>query len=255
MDEIKAVAQLLLKSRNILFVTGAGVSADSGIPTYRGIGGLYEQKCTEEGLSIEDAISSETLTHHPEITWKYIAQIEKSQRSATFNTAHQIISDMEKQFDRVVVFTQNIDNYHQKSGSSIVINIHGDLHEIYCPKCFYETYVKDYSELVLPPICQCGHVLRPNVVLFGEMLPLDKVEQFEDEEAKGFDIVFSVGTSSVFPYITAPVREAKRHKIPTVEINPSETSISNIVDIRISLGAAKALSLIWQEYLSLKIIK
>ena len=95
-EKVTRIVKLLKKSSSILFITGAGISAESGLPTYRGIGGLYNDVTTDEGIPIETALAGETLYAHPEITWKYISQIEKRSRHARFNRAHEVIAQMEK---------------------------------------------------------------------------------------------------------------------------------------------------------------
>jgi NAD-dependent deacetylase len=247
---VKAVASAMRDKQRLLFITGAGISADSGLPTYRGIGGLYEDNLTAEGMSIEEALSGTTLQQKPEVTWKYLAQIEQSCRGATFNEAHRIIAEMEAYFEEVWVLTQNVDGFHDKAGSSNVIDIHGDLHYLSCMRCAYNMEVNDYSELEIPPHCpKCGGMVRPDVVLFGEMLPEDKIFELYAELEQGFDMVFSIGTSSVFPYITQPMIQSKQQQIPTVEINPTESSISRIVDYRIKAGAAESLTMLWHYFL------
>jgi len=249
-DKILQTARLLKDCRSILFITGAGISADSGLPTYRGIGGLYNGRTTDEGIPIEMALAGEMLNRRPEVTWKYLSQIEKNCRGATFNRAHEVIADMERHFERVWVLTQNIDGFHQAAGSQNVIDIHGDFHNLVCMQCSWRTTVRDYSGLkTIPPRCpECNHIVRPEVVFFGEMLPYEKLQILMRETHKGFDIYFSVGTTSVFPYIQQPILQARALNRPTIEINPSETEISDLVDIKISLGAAEALDRIWKEY-------
>jgi NAD-dependent deacetylase len=232
-----------------LFITGAGISADSGLPTYRGIGGLYNDKLTEDGMPVEMALAGETLKSHPEITWKYLLQIEKNCRSARFNRAHEVIAQMEKRFERVWVLTQNIDGFHQAAGSRNLIDIHGDMHKLVCMGCGWSEEVDDYVNIDLPPKCpSCGAAVRPKVVFFGEMLPEDKLVTLERQLRQGFDIYFSVGTTSVFPYISQPILAAKYLGKPTVEINPEDTGISGLVDIKLRMGAAEALDAIWEEY-------
>ncbi len=247
--DIDEVGDILKSSKSILFITGSGISADSGLPTYRGKGGLYNGKVTEDGVSVEMALAGETLETHPEITWKYLYQIEKGLRSASFNRAHKVIAEMEKEFDRVWVLTQNIDGLHAAAGSKNVIDIHGDMHEILCTTCGWRTRVKNYEGLEIPPHCpKCKSVARPDVVFFGEMLPLDKVNIMSREINKGFDAYFSIGTTSVFPYISQPMIIAKHLGRHTIEINPDITEISDIVDIKLRLGAADALDAIWKAF-------
>ena len=114
---IDAVVERLATCKSLLFITGAGVSADSGLPTYRGIGGLYDASHPEEGIAIEEILSGEMMRHRPELTWKYLGQIERSARGATFNRAHEVIAAMEARLPRVWTLTQNIDGLHRAAGS------------------------------------------------------------------------------------------------------------------------------------------
>ena len=237
------VAEHLATARRILFITGAGISADSGLPTYRGIGGLYNGGLTEEGIRIEDALSGEMLAARPDITWKYLAQIEHNCRGAGPNDAHRAIARLEAEFASVVVFTQNIDGLHQQAGSRNVIPIHGDVHQLRCESCGQREIVESLEARQLPPVCNaCGEIMRPEVVLFGEMLPEAELERFYAELERGFDLVFSIGTTSVFPYIAQPVIWAERAGIPTVEINPCETRVTSYVSYKLPLGAAVAMN-------------
>ncbi len=247
-EKIKKVAGLLKKAQSILFITGAGISADSGLPTYRGMGGLYEDDATEDGIPIETALAGETLRKKPEITWKYLSQIEKRCRGARHNRAHEIIAETERHFERVWVLTQNIDGFHHAAGSKNVIDIHGDMHDIRCERCGWKTRVEHYDGLSIPPRCpECHAIARPDVVFFGELLQSRKVELMEREVGQPFDIYFSIGTTSVFPYIQHPMALASRLQRPTVEINPGKTGISGWVDTQIPLGAVEALDAIWKE--------
>jgi len=245
---IDTVVNRLENAGSLLFITGAGVSADSGLPTYRGIGGLYNVEHPEEGFAIEDILSGEMIRRRPELTWKYLGQIERSARGATFNRAHEVMAAMEVRFPRVRILTQNIDGLHRAAGSKNVLEIHGRFDELSCTNCRYQSRVPNYENLEIPPRCpECGAVVRPDVVLFGEHLPTDVVEAFFAELEEGFDVVFSVGTTSAFPYIAGPVETARRRGWFSVEINPGQTRFSSLVDIKISLGAAAAMDAIWQR--------
>ena len=247
-DLIQSVVNLLSASRSLLFITGAGISADSGLPTYRGIGGLYNSGATDEGFPIEVALSGDMLKRRPEIAWKYLAEIGRATQGKTFNRGHEVIAQIEDRFDRVWTLTQNIDGFHRQAGSNNLIKIHGDLHELLCTACEHREKANDFHALRIPPRCpQCGSVLRPDVVLFGEMLPETKLWRLYSELEAGFDMVFSIGTTSVFPYIAEPVLSARRQGKPTVEINPGRSCVSELVDIRLPLGAAAALDAIWQR--------
>jgi NAD-dependent deacetylase len=236
-------------AQRLLFITGAGLSADSGLPTYRGLGGLYQDRDTEEGLPIEELLSGRMLRRRPEWTWKYLMQVEEGCRQAKHNRAHEVIAEMEAHFPAVWVLTQNIDGFHQQAGSKNVIDIHGDLHHMNCMQCAYRTTVPNYEGLPIPPSCpSCGGTVRPGVVLFGEQLPDAQLALYDREMLHGFDVVFSIGTTSVFPYIAAPVVDAYHKNRPSIEINPGETEVSEMVAIKIPFGAAATLDAMWREY-------
>ncbi len=247
-EKIGDVAGILREAESILFITGAGISADSGLPTYRGIGGLYNHDRTEEGIRIEDALSGDMMRSRPHITWKYLLQIERACRGARFNCAHEVIAAFEREYPRVWVLTQNIDGFHRDAGSKNVIDIHGDLHDLSCPGCAWRERVTDYREVERVPLCpECGRIIRPEVVLFGERLPYRQVSVLQEELERGFDIVFSVGTTSTFPYIAEPVFMARYYGRPTVEINPGRSEISDAFDFAIRAGAAETLDALWAE--------
>lgn len=244
--DIREVAALVEKARRILFITGAGISADSGLPTYRGIGGLYNNPLTEDNMSIETALSGHTLAMKPHITWKYLLQVESACRGAGHNLAHSVISEIERVKPETWVLTQNIDGFHRAAGSRQLIEIHGNVTKLHCTSCHFSETVPDYSGLSVPPICpRCYGLMRPSVVLFGERLPAVAVDVLQTQMSLGFDLVFSIGTTSVFPYIAQPVLDARYWGAKTVEINPGITEVTPYVDYKIALGAAQALGALW----------
>ncbi|GHT44619.1 NAD-dependent protein deacylase 2 [Planctomycetales bacterium] len=259
---LDAVAGHLRQAQRVLFITGAGISADSGLPTYRGVGGLYNSGQTEEGYSIEHCLSATMFRSKPEITWKYMLGVGEAVVKCKPNPAHEIIAKWEREFEnrggKVVVFTQNIDGYHRKAGSVNVLEIHGTLRKLFCTECNWETEIDldgtDNQKLQerlaefgqsLPPRCpKCNAVIRPQIVLFEEMLPRKALEEFDREfqNGTGFDMVFTIGTSAMFPYITSPVLYAGRCGKTTVEINPAVSELSDSVTFHIPLRAAEALA-------------
>ncbi|WP_305073917.1 SIR2 family NAD-dependent protein deacylase [Propionivibrio sp.] len=246
-NELDETARKMREARRILFITGAGISADSGLPTYRGVGGLYNEGETEDGLSIEEALSGECFSVRPDITWKYLSRIERNCRNVHPNAAHHAIAELERgdQGRQVVVLTQNIDGLHLQAGSTNVIEIHGTLGERYCTECGKPAAVDVPGDRFEVPRCvECGAVVRPNVVLFGEMLPEKALGRLYDELAAGFGMVVVIGTTAVFPYISEPVMRAVRAKVPTVEINPTRTRLSDRVDHYLPMGAVEAMSAI-----------
>lgn len=239
---IEEAGSLLRRAKRVLVITGAGISADSGLPTYRGIGGLYESDLTEESLPIEVALSGQMLRSRPAVTWKYLAQVECACRGAKPNAGHFALARMANGFRRFTVLTQNIDGFHRDAGQEHLIEIHGNVHELYCTECRREWWVQDYAHLQTPPRCEdCHGPVRPRVVLFGEQLPTKAIERMESAMDEGVDLVMSIGTTSVFPYIAGPVVQAARMGLPTIEINPGESEVSSVVRIRIPERAATVL--------------
>ncbi|MCC2656136.1 MAG: NAD-dependent protein deacylase [Panacagrimonas sp.] len=239
---VEEAGSLLRRARRVLVITGAGISADSGLPTYRGIGGLYETDMTEDDLPIEVALSGQMLRARPAVTWKYLSQVECACRGARPNAGHFALARMANGFRRLTVLTQNIDGFHRDAGQEHLIEIHGNVHELFCTECRREWWVKDYAHLQTPPRCEdCHGPVRPRVVLFGEQLPASAIERLEAAMDEGVDLVMSIGTTSVFPYIAGPVIQAARIGLPTIEINPGESEVSSVVSVRIPERAATVL--------------
>src|SRR5512135_285463 len=139
---IDRVVDLLRPNRRLLFITGAGLSADSGMPTYRGCDGLYRtDRLTRHGLPIEEALSGRMLAERPDLTWEYLLELERVARGVTFNRGHRVIAEMEDHFRAVWTMTQNVDGLHRRAGSRRVIEVHGDLHELRCTRCAWRATV------------------------------------------------------------------------------------------------------------------
>ena len=239
---MQQVATELAQCRRLLVITGAGMSADSGLPTYRGIGGLYEDDLTEDGLPIEVALSGQTMAHRPAVCWKYLRQIESACRGCEPHVGHEALVELERRIGDFCLLTQNIDGLHQHAGSKNVVAIHGGVHSLRCSRCRFRADVADYSELAPVPRCpQCDGVVRPDVVLFEEMLPVAAIERLQRFLAPGVDLVMSIGTTSVFPYIAGPVVDAARAGVCTVEINPGESAVSGVVRHRLRARAREVL--------------
>ncbi len=238
MDEApRRVARAIEQAERILVITGAGLSADSGLPTYRGLGGLYNGH-TAEGLPIEAALSGPMLRRDPALCWKYLAELGKACLGAAPNAGHLAIAELQRRKPGCWVLTQNIDGYHRAAGSpdERLIEIHGELAPLYCQSCGAEDgELAEHLQRPLPPRCRrCGGVLRPPVVLFEEMLPEAAVDSLYGELRKGFAVVLSVGTSASFPYIVEPVLRTRQAGGLSVEINPTLTDLSDVVDVRLA---------------------
>lgn len=145
--------------------------------------------------------------------------------------------------------TQNVDGFHRLAGSRNVIEIHGNMRSLSCTKCGTRKVVDENASVEIPPHCpDCRAIMRPDVVLFEELLPDEALTRLRRELETGFGAVFSIGTSAVFSYIQEPVVAARQMGAPTIEINPSETSLSHHADYRLAMGAATAMDEIWSRF-------
>jgi NAD-dependent deacetylase len=234
--EILTVARAIENAERILVITGAGLSADSGLPTYRGINGLYNG-LTAEGMPIEEALSGPVLRDNPALCWKYLAELGRACLGAGPNAGHLAIAELQRRKPQCWVLTQNIDGFHRRAGSpeDRLISIHGDIEPLYCQSCgAQDSNLLAALERGLPPKCQaCAGILRPPVVLFEEMLPEPAIDLLYSELNKGFELVLVIGTSASFPYIYEPVLRTRRAGGITVEINPDLTALSRNVDVRL----------------------
>ena len=226
MKMFDTVAQKLKDSRKIVFVTGAGISQESGIPTFRGKDG-YWRKYDPMKLASIDAFYDD-----PKLVWEWYDDRRKNILSVKPNEGHFAISQMEE-FKDVVVLTQNIDGLHQRSGSTNVLELHGSIIRIKCTVCDFTDNITENFES-LPPKCKCGSMLRPDVVWFGEPLP-QNIWQSAIKEASICDVMIIVGTSLVVsPANTLPVY-AKQNGAILIEVNPEKTVMSN--DMTLSIQA------------------
>jgi len=226
------VAQKLKDSRKIVFVTGAGISQESGIPTFRGKDG-YWRKYDPMKLASIDAFYDD-----PKLVWEWYEDRRKNILDVKPNEGHFAISQMEE-FKDVVVLTQNIDGLHQRSGSTNVLELHGSIIRIKCTVCdFIDNITENFESL--PPKCKCGSMLRPDVVWFGEALSQD-VWKNAMKEASTCDIMIIAGTSLVVsPANTLPIY-AKQNGATLIEVNPEKTVMSNDMDLSIQATSANAL--------------
>lgn len=205
------VAELLLRLKNCVVLTGAGISAESGIPTFRSKGGLWEKYDPMVYASIE------VFRKDPSKYWQIRGDFIRDYDSYEPNTAHRALVELENLGIVRQVITQNIDGLHRKAGSRRVVEIHGSLREIICQQCD-RTYLAPNIPGGNPPHCECGGVLKPNTVLFGEQLPTEALE-VAIRESSACRIMLVIGTSAVvYPAAHLPV-VAKQHGAKIVEIN------------------------------------
>ncbi len=228
----KSIVDRLHQAEKIVFVTGAGISQESGIPTFRGKDGLW-RKYDAMKLATIDAFYED-----PKLVWEWYEERRRNVLEAKPNAGHLAIAELEK-FKSVYVLTQNVDGLHQRAGSTKVYELHGSIITIRCTRCnFKDSITSSFSHL--PPACKCGSILRPDVVWFGESLPQD-VWHTSMQQAISCDVMIVVGTSlAVSPANLLPAY-AKQNGAIVIEINPEETLTSTNMDLSIRSSAARAI--------------
>lgn len=229
-----ALVERLRDSGPILALTGAGVSAESGLATFRGPGGMWE------GRDPMELATPEAFADDPHTVWRFYAWRREQAAAASPNPAHRALAELESGRDDFTLVTQNVDGLHERAGSRGVIRLHGTLWRL---RCSVEGTERDdlRDDLgPLPPRCECGALLRPAVVWFGESLPEEALERAM-HAARRAGVVLVAGTSSlVYPAAALP-EIAQRAGAYVVEINPEETPLSALADERLAGAAGQIL--------------
>jgi len=226
----------LRAARHVAILTGAGISAESGIPTFRDAqSGLWAR------FRPEELATPEAFRRNPKLVWDWYAWRRSLVMQAHPNAGHAALARLQTLVPRLTLVTQNIDSMHQRAGSRDVIELHGNITRV---KCFDEgVVVTDWVEGdATPPRCpRCGGWLRPDVVWFGEMLPADALARAE-AAAGDCDVFFSIGTSAaVFPAAQLP-HCAIDAGATVVEVNKDATPLSRLAAYSFRAGAGEALS-------------
>jgi NAD-dependent deacetylase len=232
-------------AKSIVFFTGAGVSAESGIPTFRGKDGIWEK------LKPEELANFNSFLRNPEMVWEWYKHRKHIVHEAKPNLAHSTISDFQSIYPEVKVITQNIDNLHRRAGSKIVYELHGNIERNYCIKC--NTFYNDdviYSDAA--PKCRCGGLIRPDVVWFGEYLPRDEFREGEIAARKA-DIFIIVGTSAIVYPAASIIYIAKENGAYIIEINLERTEITYLADQSFFGKAGEILPNIYKEIMESKL--
>jgi NAD-dependent deacetylase len=223
-------------------LTGAGVSAESGVPVFRGEEGLWRNYRPEE-LATPDAFQ-----RNPRLVWEWYNWRRELIGKCRPNAAHETLAQMEKALTDFTLITQNVDGLHQAAGSENVLEVHGNIWRIRCTVCDYLTEDHRVPLPDLPPDCpECGNLLRPDVVWFGEPLPREVLEAAW-AAARRCRLMLVIGTSAVVqPAASLPI-VALRNEAQLVEINPAETSLSRHAHEVIREPAAEAFPDWWEAH-------
>lgn len=223
---LEQAADFVRRSRRVAVLTGAGVSAESGLATFRGAGGLWE------GHPVEDVATPFAFQRDPTLVWRFYNARRANLRSVQPNPGHRALVALEEHFarqpggaagDNFAVLTQNVDGLHQSAGSRHVLELHGSLRRVRCTACAYRAERDD--ELPDLPRCACGKLLRPDVVWFHEMLPEDVWRQAAEATAD-CQCFLVVGTSAIVYPAAGLIDAARAAGAAVIEVNPEATTAS-----------------------------
>jgi NAD-dependent protein deacetylase/lipoamidase len=224
----------LRTARVVSVLTGAGVSAESGVPTFRDPGGIWEKFRPEQLANFEAFISD------PDFVWQWYQHRREIMHNVRPNPGHYALAEMEKLFPEFNLITQNIDNLHKKAGNKNITELHGNIERNYCISCkkYYNDISLDQKKVLK---CDCGGFIRPDVVWFGEFLPQEAMS-FSERKAQSSDVFLTIGTSAeVYPAALLPLI-AKQSGSYVVEINLRPTGVSYDVDEVINGKSGEILS-------------
>ena len=224
-------AKILARSRFAIAFTGAGISAESGVPTFRGSNGLWKRYRPEE------LATPEAFKRDPSLVWEFYRWRMRRILDAKPNPAHHALAELERMGILKAVITQNVDDLHREAGTRNLIELHGNIFRVRCVSCDYGENLKESGKVWefvksrdLPKCPRCGSLLRPDVVWFGEALPRDALEE-AFQLAEKADAVIVVGTSGVvYPAAYIP-HIVKEHGSRVIEVNVERSGITPIADV------------------------
>jgi NAD-dependent deacetylase len=219
---VKEAREWLKAATSVAVLTGAGISAESGVPTFRGAGGLWGN------LKAEDLATPEGFRRDPLLVWQWYESRRRKLAEVAPNPGHLALAELERRKSRFALITQNVDGLHQKAGSVNVIPVHGDIWVSRCTRCsFSERSTEPLTKL--PPHCGCGALLRPGVVWFGELLPVEEWQRAE-KAAGTAEVFLVVGTSATVYPAAGLAALAMKSAAKVIEVNPEITPVSGEVD-------------------------
>lgn len=225
-EALERAADYVRSAKRIAILTGAGISAESGVATFRGAGGLWE------GHPIEVVATPEGFARDPALVWRFYNARRANLASIQPNPGHYALVELENRLGEkdFALITQNVDGLHRAAGSRKLHELHGNLRTIRCSRCDFQEDRGTSPQADLPSCEKCGHLLRPGVVWFGEMLPQEALEAGQ-EAARTCDCFLVIGTSAVVWPAAGLIPLARSHGAHIIEINLEETEASSLVDV------------------------
>jgi|SRR3990170_620097 len=217
------IKEIIQQARAVVVLTGAGVSAESGIPTFRGPNGLWRN------FRPEELATPSAFAQNPILVWEWYDWRRQIIAPKGPNPAHYAIANLESYYQQFLLITQNIDGLHQRAGSQKLVELHGNIWRV---RCVEEGIISENREVPLrsiPPRCSCGSLMRPDVVWFGEALPPEAMSQAV-EAVENCDLLLVVGTSAVVQPAASLPYIAKNRGSYIIEINSETTPISSLIN-------------------------
>ncbi|MFQ5695078.1 MAG: NAD-dependent deacetylase [Terriglobia bacterium] len=234
MEGCTTVQRWLADAKRVAVLTGAGISKESGLPTFRGAEGLWRRHRPEQ------LATPEAFARDPRLVWEWYEWRRSVVARAQPNAGHRALAGLENRAPHFTLITQNVDGLHERAGSRRLLKLHGDLWTLRCLGCGAESANRQVPLPELPPRCACGALLRPSVVWFGEALPRAPLEQAL-QAARQAQVFLVIGTSAVVrPAASLPLL-AKQAGARVVEINPEETPLTPVADASLRGPAAEVL--------------
>ncbi len=222
-DMADGLPERIRRARRVVVLTGAGVSAESGVPTFRGADGLWRQ------FRAEDLATPEAFHRDPKLVWEWYDWRRQLIAGCEPNPAHNAIALLEQRCEEFLLITQNVDGLHARAGSRRMVEVHGNLWRVRCVQDDTTTDNLEVPLLSIPPRCECGALLRPDVVWFGEELPVTALQQ-AFEAAESCEVFLVVGTSAVVQPAASLPAVAKRRGAYVVEVNYEPTPLTAVAD-------------------------
>lgn len=238
---ITRVKEIIATSKRIVALTGAGISAESGVPTFRGSGGIWRN------YQITDVATPQAFARDPELVWEFYNWRRDLISKVTFNSGHEALVSLEKQTNEFTLITQNVDGLHREAGSKKLLEMHGNLWEVKCAECGEVTLDRSPNMGKLPKCSKCRGLLRPNVVWFGESLDPDIMHKVV-KASKNCDLMLIVGTSGSVQPAASLAYQAQAEGALVVEINIEQTPQSGRMDFVLHGPAGKLLPMLVEDF-------